>query len=331
MYEFSQTWLLLLWFLPVLIYNLLSPVEVVYQYALRVPFFSRWFIQKKDQKNYQNIPWFWHLCGIWFFLVLALAGPRWVGMPMPLTYHTHHVMLVLDISGSMGLEDMPTARGYQSRWDVVRKTALDFVHKRGQDKIGLVLFGERSYLFAPLTLDKITLGERIRDAQVGLAGQATALGDAIGLGIKHLKNTPARGRVMVLLTDGVANAGILAPEKASEIAKAEKIKIYSIGLGPQPSAKGLSRLFWQLQQTSDLDEKTLKSMSQMTQGQYFRASDEKSLEKIYQKIDALEPVEQKRDDLRPEKQYFYIPLSIAFVWLILLFINQIWRDRLWSV
>jgi Ca-activated chloride channel family protein len=331
MYEFSQPWILILWFVPLLIYKLLPAVEVQYQFALRVPFFDQWVDSTSHQKNHQNIPWFWHCIGIWFFLVLALAGPRWIGTPLPLAYETHDVMLVLDISGSMGLEDMPSSKGYQSRWQVVRKTALDFVKKRTEDKIGLILFGEHSYLFAPLTLDKTTLAQRINDAEVGLAGQATALGDAIGLGIKHLKNTPEKGRVMVLLTDGVTNAGILPPEKAAEIAKAEKIKIYAIGLGPQTQGKSLSSIFWQLQQSSDLDEKTLKSISSLTKGQYFRASDEKSLEKIYQQIDKLEPVEQKREDLCPQKQYFYIPLSIAFFWMMILFIQQIWRDRLWSI
>ena len=134
MYEFSQAWLLLLWFLPVLVYKFCSPVQVEYQFALRVPFFEKWSTKTQYQKSYQNIPWFWHCCGIWFLLVLALAGPRWVGRPEPMTYDTHHLMLVLDISGSMGLEDMPTNRGYQSRWNVVRKTAMNFVNQRNQDK-----------------------------------------------------------------------------------------------------------------------------------------------------------------------------------------------------
>jgi len=331
MYELSQPWFLVLWFLPWLIYQFLKPVEVQYQFALRVPFFDQWLDSSAHQKSYQSIPWFWHLLGIWFFLVLALAGPRWIGAPLPLVYETHDVMLVLDISGSMALEDMPSSRGYQSRWQVVRKTALDFVQKRTDDKIGIILFGERSYLFAPLTLDKTTLAQRISDAEVGLAGQATALGDAIGLGVKHLKDTPKKGRVMVLLTDGVANAGILPPDKAAEIAKAQNIKIYSIGLGPQAKGKSLSSIFWQLQQSSDLDEKTLKAISNSTHGKYFRASDEKSLEKIYAQIDKLEPVEQKRQDLRPQKQYFYIPLSIAFFWLMFLLMQQIWREKRWSI
>jgi len=329
MYDFSQPWLLILCIIPFLIYRWCKPVEVKYQSALRVPFFDKWLSQDSIHQHAPNIPWFWHWVGIWTLLVFALAGPRWVGEPMSMNYDTHHVMLVLDISGSMALEDMPSHQGYQARWDVVKKTALDFVRHRDQDKTGLILFGEQAYLFAPLTLDKTTLRERILDAGVGMAGQATALGDAIGLGIKHLQNTPPKGRVMVLLTDGVANAGILAADKAAEIAEKENIKIYAIGLGPNSKGHSLSQIFWNMQSSSDLDEKTLKAISQKTKGQYFRATDEKSLEKIYQQIDKLEPVKQVRQDLRPEKQYFYIPLMLGFFWLMVLFFLRIWRDKSW--
>lgn len=327
MYEFSQPWLLILCVLPWIIYRYGPSLVVQYQYALRVPFFDKWVETHKLEKNSHHIPWFWHWIGIWFLLVIALAGPRWVGQTIPLSYDTHHVMLVLDISGSMGLEDMPARGGFESRWQVVRRTALSFVQHRQQDQMGLILFGEQAYLFAPLTLDKHTLKTRIEDADVGMAGQATALGDAMGLAIKHLKTTPTKGRVMILLTDGVTNAGILNVDKAAEIAQQEGIKIYAIGLGPQHRGHSLSSLFWKLQATNDLDEKSLKSIADKTKGQYFRATDEQSLQKIYQHIDELEPVKQQRQDLRPEKSYFFIPLSIAFLWIMSLFIFHIWRDK----
>lgn len=327
MYDFSQPWLLILCIVPWLVYRYCTPLLVQYQYALRVPFFAKWSQTHDKEQTRVQIPWFWHWHGIWLLLVLALAGPRWVGQIMPLTYDTHHVMLVLDISGSMGLEDMPSRGGFESRWQAVRRTALSFVQHRQQDKMGLILFGEQSYLFAPLTLDKETLKARIDDADVGMAGQATALGDAMGLAIKHLKTTPSKGRVIILLTDGVANAGILQVNKAAELAKQANIKIYAIGLGPLKQGRSISSLFWKLQSTNDLDEKSLKSIAKITQGQYFRATDEKSLQTIYQHIDELEPVKQERQDLRPEKSYFYIPLSLAFLWIMLLFIHQIWRDQ----
>jgi Ca-activated chloride channel family protein len=330
MYDFSQPWLLILCILPFLIYRWTKPITVQYQSALRVPFFEQWSSQEAQNHVLSAVPWFWHWLGIWCLLVLALSGPRWIGEPMSMSYDTHHVMLVLDISGSMALEDMPSQHRYLSRWQVVRKTALDFVKQRAQDKTGLILFGERAYVFAPLTLDKSTLKERILDAGVGMAGQATALGDAIGLAVKHLQHTPKNGRIMVLLTDGVANAGILGVDKSADIAQKEGVKIYTIGLGPKMKGRSLSQMFWSLQQNSDLDEKSLKAISNKTHGQYFRATDEKSLEKIYQQIDKLEPVKISRQDLRPEKQYFYIPLAFALLWIMLLFFLRIWRDKQWQ-
>ena len=160
-----------------------------------------------------------------------------------------------------------------------------------------------------------------------MAGQATALGDALGLAIKHLQDTPRKGRVIILLTDGVANAGVLAAEKAAEIAKKENIKIYAIGLGPNANARSLSQVLWNAQQ-SDLDEKALKAISRATGGQYFYAADKTGLEKVYVAIDNLEQIKQVRRNLRPEQQYFYITLLVALMWILILFFLRIWRDGL---
>lgn len=328
MYELNHPWAFVFMLVPVAIYYLLPALSVDYKLSLKVPFFEMWIKQSEQGKlSFQQCLWFWHWIGIWTLLVLALAGPRWVGEPQALKYESHNVMMVLDISGSMGLEDMPTRhQRLISRWAVVKQTALDFVTHRTADKMGLVLFGERAYLFAPLTYDQITLKERIEDASVGLAGQATALGDAIGLAIKHLQNTPPKGRVIILLTDGVANAGVVPPLKAAELAKQEGIKIYCIGLGPDEHSKNLSNIFWQMQHANDLDETTLKDIAKQTGGQYYRASDEKSLVDIYADIQKLEPVSQARQDLRPERQYFFWPLGLAFIWMMILFGQQMIRD-----
>ena len=330
MYELSHPWFLILLVLPGLIFFLWPAVALKSKTALRVPFYDRWR-QHEDthSKSLQSILWPWHWLGIWFLLILSLAGPRWVGLPQTMSLDTYHMMMILDISGSMGLKDMVANGHYQTRWEVVRETASEFVKKRRQDSMGLILFGERSYLFAPLTYDKKTVIERINDASVGLAGQATALGDAIGLGVMHLKKTPEQGRVIILLTDGVANAGFLAPIKAAKIAQKEKIKIYVIGLGPDINQQEMASLLWQMQQTQDLDEPTLQSIAKITGGLYFRASDANRLQQIYQSIAKMEPVKEERSHLRPEKQYFYLPLMFAFLWILSLFGLQICRDW-WS-
>lgn len=328
MYDLAYPWLLLFWFLPLIIYKGLKPVNVEYKFAIKVPFFSDYVQHKQTQfQSSQSCMWLYHWIGIWMLLVLAFAGPRWVGPPQSLFSEARNIMMVLDISGSMALQDMPNGDHMQSRWSVVKRKALDFVSKRPEDKIGVILFGERAYLFAPLTHDQSTLEQRIDDASVGLAGQATALGDAMGLAIKHLKNTPLQGRVMILLTDGVANAGVLSPIKAATFAKEQQIKIYAIGLGPQNNGRSLSGIFWQLQHANDLDEATLKKIASLTNGKYYRANDAQSLNAIYQDIERLEPVKQVRNYLRTEKDYFYWPLSIAFVWLLILFVGQVIKDR----
>lgn len=330
MYELSHPWFLLLLALPMVIFCLCPPVSLKSKMALRVPFYDRWQQHEDHHPKISHlILWPWHWAGIWALLIVSLAGPRWVGLPQTMSLETNHMMMILDISGSMGLKDIASHGGYRTRWDVVRDTASQFVKKRSQDSTGLILFGERAYLFAPLTYDKTTLLERINDASVGLAGQATALGDAIGLGVMHLKKTPEKGRIIILLTDGVANAGFLEPIKAAKIAAKENIKIYAIGLGPDINQQEMSSLFWQMQHTQDLDEASLKSIAKITGGLYFRANDANRLQQIYQAIAKMEPVKEDRSHLRPEKQYFYLPLMFAFVWILALFGAQICRDS-WS-
>ena len=327
MYELEYPWVLVLIVLPVFIYRLLPALRVEYKSALRVPFLTQKNEFTAQAFKNQSCLWLFHWAGIWALLVLALAGPRWVGSPQMLNEQTRNIMMVLDISGSMGLRDMPNGHSLTSRWAVVKHTAVTFVEKRPVDKIGLILFGEKAYLFAPLTHDQVTLMQRIEDASIGLAGQATALGDAMALGIKHLQSTPLKGRVMILLTDGVANAGVLSPIKAAQYAKDQNIKIYAIGLGPQPNGQSISGIFWQMQHANDLDEKSLKKIALMTHGQYFRATDAKSLSSIYQMIEKLEPVLQARNHVRPEQQYYFIPLAVALFWIVMLFILQIIKDR----
>jgi Ca-activated chloride channel family protein len=327
MYELEHPWFLLLGLLPLIIYKFFPRVPVDYKMALKVPFFYRF--DQFEAKKLQVSPcmWFWHWVVIWNLLVFGLAGPRWVGPPQTVMEATRNIMLVLDISGSMSLQDMENNGHLTTRWSVVKRTALDFVKKRAEDKMGVILFGERAYLFTPLTHDQKTLYQQIDDASVGLAGQATALGDAMMLATSHLKVTPLKGRIMILLTDGVANAGVISPLKAAKYAIDNGIKIYSIGLGPTSNNKSLPALFWQMQHASDLDEESLKKIAAMTKGQYFRATDAKSLNEIYHTIERLEPVKQIRKNTQLEKQYFYIPSAIAWGWIMILFMVQMFKDR----
>lgn len=314
MFELATPWILILIPLPWLIHYVLKPRKVdPLNGALKIPFFDMLaqFIHRVPSRkiNFRIPVW---LTLSWLFLIFAMSGPRWVGEPLPLTRDGRNIILALDISGSMALDDM-ILNGYpSSRLDVVKQAAEDFVRQRTQDKIGLILFGSRAYLQTPLTYDKQHILLRIDDASVGLAGQATAIGDPIGLAVKHLKNTPAQGRIIILLTDGVNNAGTLSPLKAATLAKEEGIKIYTIGLGVEPTG---SR-FLPMMRVGDLDEKTLQQIAQLTHGKYFRAGDHDSLQQIYTLINQIETITQDEGQIRPQSEYYPWPLSAALLFLI---------------
>ena len=164
------------------------------------------------------------------------------------------------IMGSMQLNGSWIANRPVTRLDVVKIAARQFIEKRKEDKIGLILFGSIPYLQTPLTYDKKTVIHMLDDATVGLAGQATALGDAIGLAIKRLKNVSKLSRILILLTDGANNTGMLDPLKAATLAKNEGIKIYTIGVGSDETQSSLFN-FSTLQPTPELDEITFKKNS----------------------------------------------------------------------
>lgn len=316
MLELTSPWALLLLLLPPLWWLLVPRVKAQAPVALKVPFFAAMksiVEEKRSVAAYRLllVPGF-----IWLCLVIALANPRWVGEPLPLSREGHHIMMALDLSGSMEIPDMFLGGRRASRLAVVKKAAKEFVENRTNDKIGLVLFGTRAYLQTPLTYDKKNLLMRLEDATAGLAGQTTSIGDAIGLSVKRLSEMPKKGRVIILLTDGVNNSGVLTPLKAAELSRDEGIKLYTIGLGAESNAGALG-LFTNA--SADLDEDSLKKIAEMTGGRYFRATDTASLQSIYQTIHQLETVNQEQATVRPQKDYYPwfagLALLLSFYWL----------------
>jgi Ca-activated chloride channel homolog len=312
MFELATPWALLLLPVPYIIWRLFPQITNHSTTALIIPFFEG--LKKIYQNSTQGAKLPFGIWAIWCLTVVACTGPRFVGPTVPLTREGHHIMLALDISGSMAIDDMIVRNQRYSRLDVVTYAAESFVKQRPNDKIGLILFGSKAYLLTPLTHDKKHILSRLEDASVGLAGQATAIGDAIGLSIKHLKQTPSEGRVLILLTDGVNNAGMLSPQKATELAQQEKIKIYTIGLGSDAASFGP---FAMMRPQVDLDEETLKKIAEITHGQYFRATDLDSLQRIYGLINQIETVKQTQADIRPQKELYPWPLAVAFFWFFL--------------
>ena len=323
MFELAHPWVLLALPLPILLWYMLPRASLQLPAALIVPFFQALpgivDYEKRSLVKHSKISL---LLVIWALLVLALSGPRWVGEPQPLTRDGYNIMLALDISGSMELTDMLFHGRPASRLAVVKQTAVQFVQKRAGDKIGLILFGSRAYLQTPLTYDRQNVLARIDDATVGLAGQTTAIGDALGLAVKRLQNVPEQSRIIILLTDGANNSGVLAPLKAAELAQADHIKIYTIGLGSESNPQTINGMFMTMNAGADLDEDTLKAVAKTTGGQYFRATDMKSLQEIYQTINQLETISQEGQHFRPQHEYYPWPLALALMLFLYWLLDQ---------
>ena len=253
----------------------------------------------------------------WCALVLAAARPQWVGDPVPLPVHGRDLMLALDLSGSMREEDMKSGTGFERRIDVVKRVAGDFVERRAGDRVGLIVFGTRAYLQAPFTLDLDTVSEMVSETVLGLAGEQTAIGDAIGLAVKRLRERPMDERVLVLLTDGADTASRVDPLSAARFAAAEGITIHAVGVGADEDVA--LRWFGTLRSRarSALDESTLQAIADMTGGRYFRARDTAELEEIYRLIDELEPIAGDDEMFRPTRELFHWPLGLSVVLFIL--------------
>jgi hypothetical protein len=210
------------------------------------------------------------------------------------------LLLAVDISGSMGTEDMTLGGSAVTRLAAVKHVVGDFVERRRGDRLGLILFGSQAYLQAPLTFDRITVNALLTETPLGIAGGKTAIGDAIGLAVKRLLNRPAENRVLILLTDGVNNVGEVSPLQAAQLAAQEGITIYTIGFGAdQMEVKGL--LFDRtVNPSAELDTQTLTDIAALTGGVYQRARSTEELAGIYEALDRLEPIEvdQETFDLR---------------------------------
>jgi Ca-activated chloride channel family protein len=236
-------------------------------------------------------------------------------------------MLAVDISGSMGTEDLQLGGQLVNRLTVVKNVVRDFIAAREGDRVGLILFGTNAYVQAPLTFDLPTVNQLLVEAPVGIAGGKTAIGDAIGLAVKRLRQRPAGDKVLILLTDGANNVGEVAPVKAAELAAQEQIRIYTIGVGADemrlPSIFGNfgSRI---VNPSAELDEDTLKAIADTTGGRYFRAQNTAKLVEIYDIIDAMEPIEQEAETYRPIAALYYWPLGAAWLLFVGLLVAD-WR------
>lgn len=323
MFNFAWNWILLLLPLAWLVHRFMPPAKTANLAALRIPFFANLqaFVSRTQNISTSKTQR-WLLYTIWILLIIAAARPQWLGEPIHLPQSGRDIMLALDISHSMQVPDMNLGNERTNRLTIVKHAARQFIEQRSGDRLGLILFGSRAYLQTPLSFDRKTVLNMLEDATIGLAGPRTALGDAIGLAIKRLKTSDKNNRVLILLTDGANNEGILAPLQAAKIAAEQKIKIYTIGIGAnQMLISGLLGA-QRVNPSADLDEDSLQKIAAMTGGIFFRATNSHELHRVYQAIDDLEPVASKQAVLRPTTPLFHWPLALAFLLLTALMLKK---------
>lgn len=290
--------------------------------ALRVP----WFAQVADEgRGWIRRSGLALLAALaWGLLVVAAARPQWVGEIESLPVTGRDLLLAVDISGSMDTQDMVLGGQAVNRLAVVKKVAGEFIQGRRGDRVGLVLFGSRAYLQTPLTFDTETTAILLDEAEIGLAGRETAIGDAIGLAVKRLREDAASERVLVLLTDGANTSGEVQPMQATEFAAREGLRIYTVGVGADEMMVQDffgSRL---VNPSADLDEDTLQAIAERTGGAYFRARDAEALVRIYEQLDELEPVESDQEAVRPVDELFFWPLAAAFALVLAGVVALLW-------
>lgn len=334
MISFAYPWCFVLLVLPILAYFLLPRRKGQEEAdALKIPFIAdlkNISVLAKDGfkgrafKFKQSVQKFLLLLS-WLLLCLALARPQIVGEPLPIKNNGRDILLVVDISTSMNEHDFVYNQRYYDRLSAVKFVVDKFIDARTADRIGLVLFGTRAYLQSPLTYDKQAIKEILRNAEAGMAGNSTSIGDAIGVALKSLANEKPDDKIIILLTDGENNDGQLSLPEAISLAKEENVKVYTIGAGADE--KSFFGGFFSVPLNSGLDEKSLQALAQETKGQYFRAKDVDSLVQIYKQIDKLEPSEKEERFVREVKELYYIPAFAAFILLCLLFVLNNQRSK----
>ena len=323
MIHFVWPWLWLVLPLPWFIRRFIPAANRAEQSALIVPFLDDFSVAQSQQVTQSNKPWaLWLAIAAWCLLVLASTRPQWLGEPIEQGVSGRDLMLAVDLSGSMDAKDFIVNNQAVDRLTATKKVANEFIERRVGDRLGLILFGTNAYLQTPLSFDRKTVQVLLNESAIGLAGDSTAIGDAIGLAVKRLQSQQINSRVLILLTDGANTAGKVSPIKAAEIAAQHQLKIYTIGIGADEM---IVRSFFGSQKVNpsrDLDEKTLTAIAEKTGGRYFRARNTDELKQIYQLLDELEPVEKDKQFFRPRSELFFGPLSIAlFLATIISFIR----------
>ena len=331
MTNFLYPQMFLLIFLPFIIRSFLPGIKGLHGDALRTPFLKdiaeintkfggAWRSAANSAKYFSSGMIF--LMSIWALLVASAARPQWLGEPIRIKNYGRDIMLVMDISTSMLEPDFVYQNRRIDRLTAVKLSASEFIQERVNDRVGLILFGTLAYLQSPITFDKQSVGEILWSMEAGMAGNSTAIGDALGLALKNLREAGNKDdKIIVLLTDGENNDGSLTMPQAISLAKTENIKIYTIGVGNEKTfADSLFGVRVSSGGRTEIDETSLKLLAEETKGRYFRAKDTAGLRAIYSEIDKLEPSEDEDQYIFEVKELFYVPLTVALCLALLVFL-----------
>ncbi|OBQ52238.1 VWA domain-containing protein [Tamlana sp. s12] len=316
-FHFAYPYMAVLAILPFLVYWLLPSIKnrstaLIYPYFKSSAKVSK---QKPKRASYvKKRSWVasFLMYVIWLLLIVAMASPELVGKPEKKIKTSRNFLILADLSFSMANTDWFIDQKRVTRWAAVKNIMQDFIVKRESDKMGLIFFASNAYIQAPFTTDLETVKTMLDEADVGMAGQMTNIGKAIVKGMDMFERDTISNKVMLLLTDGVDSGMDILPLDAANMAKKDSTIIYTIGIGDPGDSN------------SDLDERTLTEISELTQGKYFRAKDAAELEKIYAELDKLEPVEYEEESFTPKTLLYYYPLGIALILgFALVFINNL--------
>lgn len=265
-------------------------------------------------------------------LIIALARPQEGRKQTEILSEGVDILLTIDTSGSMRAMDFTLGNSEATRLDAVKAVVADFIQRRPGDRLGMVVFGEEAFTQAPLTLDHDLLQTLLKELTIGMAGDATAIGSAIGVSVNRLKDLKAKSKVVVLLTDGQNTAGELAPAQAAEAAAAFGVKIYTIGVGSEgPAPFLIDTPFGQqtVYQQADLDEPTLRKIADLTHARYFRAKDTSELLQIYGDIDRLEKSEAKvKEYMEYEERFHWFLIPGLLILLAEVVLTRTWLRKI---
>ena len=319
MLELAHPWALVLLALPLLMR--LLPAYRESRDSIRVPFFDK-LVELSEQRPetgatvlQRDLAQHFLVNFMWLCLVLAAAKPEWIGPPIEQQKSGRDLMIAVDLSGSMATADftLPDSRNVD-RLAAVKYVLAQLGDQRASDRLGLIVFGNAPYLQSPFTDDHQVWAQLLAETQIGMAGQSTAFGDAIGLAIKLFRESDSDNRVLIILTDGNDTGSMVPPVDAARVAASQDIRIYTIAIG-DPATVG----------EEALDTDTLQRVSEITGGRYFQAFDREQLASAYEAVDALEPELYETISFRPRQSLHWVPVGAALVLYLIYHGAGAWR------